>query len=780
MQYKNWEGNIDRLNNLIDKDIKEEILGDIKIYLSCKKEYLFPKLRALIYKLEKAGAKITEPPSVEYQNNNLGRMTKFLTEGKSAILQENDNSLEIWHFEQEKDAVIYLANYVSLNKNGSENAFEAWIDDDNKKFDNALHLLNLPVSGCEMKNTIPVIPQLFLSALSLFQYPLNLTHLTNYLSFVFHPLGNKFAHKLAMQIIKTGGLYLEDTPFAENPFTKIISDFIHEDENNKQCYECLLREQITQQSNKINKDKILKVTDKLLSYTEEHFKQNINEIQRKQFEFLRDILKAFRILANNEHSDDIEFPLLKNWITNLYVEQNHILTTPKVNAPNIVHSAGELPVTDKTVWISFYNYKIQKSIFSFLTDCEKTILTQTHNIDLWKTEFNYYKHLMLTPFVNTSKKLVLILCDKRGDELIAKNPVYLRMINIEKSLNEKDYKNHFSNCIVKDIVTERGDTSVEYISNFVPAKKYITFKNDKLQDLWPANISATALETLIQYPLDFVLDNIALFRQDSYASMPLTYGTVFHLMVESLFKKGVPADNIKDTINDTKKFDDLFDKCIRYKGLLLYLPENGMELIIYKEQLRNSLLKLADYLKENNLNVESCEAHFSDKIFKDDSYLNGRIDMLVLTNEYISGLDFKWSKHPAKYNRKPIQLELYKILLEKSAQDKITEPFKYYIFPDGIIPKLDTEFLKNQINGKIDIFDRIKNSYIYRKNEFLNGIVENSEGEILSNIEYYTQTENKNLYPLEERKSEHGEIPNGYRKQEKIYSDYKCFKKELL
>ena len=78
------------------------------------------------------------------------------------------------HFSQQWKAEAWLTQQKA-------DAYNVWINTNNKRLDNWFHMSGNPVCGSEMMETNPQITQMFLLAIQLFQRPLNVNTLLQYL-----------------------------------------------------------------------------------------------------------------------------------------------------------------------------------------------------------------------------------------------------------------------------------------------------------------------------------------------------------------------------------------------------------------------------------------------------------------------------------------------------------------------------------------------------------------------------------------------------------------------
>jgi hypothetical protein len=146
--------------------------------------------------------------------------------------------------------------------------------------------------------------------------------------------------------------------------------------------------------------------------------------------------------------------------------------------------------------------------------------------------------------------------------------------------------------------------------------------------------------------------------------------------------------------------------------------------------------------------------------------------------------DFKFSPKTNKYEgliqeNRAMQLSLYKGLIAKTTQ-KNAKAVAYILLPE--VKVVTAEELKGYIykkdvkeERKGNLLVEMMNSYEYRKNQILNGIVEDGEEMEASLLEYNIDSEDKNLVPLDieehKKKGTSNKAPNKY-------SNYQIFKEK--
>ena len=133
------------------------------------------------------------------ESNNISKVLSILEGGKGIKLDSNDESFEIWKFAERDEAIKYLSLLDASD-------FDVWINADNKEFDNWQKLGGKKTSGSEISG-IPQTAELLAIGLTMFERPLNLYNIVEWLNTSINPLSDYFRKKLAEKICKSGGYY---------------------------------------------------------------------------------------------------------------------------------------------------------------------------------------------------------------------------------------------------------------------------------------------------------------------------------------------------------------------------------------------------------------------------------------------------------------------------------------------------------------------------------------------------------------------------------------------
>ncbi len=747
-------------------------LPELEIHTSSYYEDFSPAEVRLLNALIERGVTF-KADDKKLESNNISKVLSILEGGKGIKLDSNDESFEIWKFTERDEAIKYLSLLDASD-------FDVWINADNKEFDNWQKLEGKKTSGSEISG-IPQTAELLAIGLTMFERPLNLYNIVEWLNTSINPLSDYFRKKLAEKICKSGGYYndgcrafinkeIEEYPGLKEKIEKFLPD-INQPYFEETDIEVAAIKAFVQNLRKWCAQKIALNKDGDAAVDQLGYVIN-------QADTLLLLLEEFGETANPYSSIEAMSSIILN---NVSMKQY----SAQAGCKNIINSYADFcDEADKTIWCDFYQSGDSgKLTYSFLSPIEKEAFQES--LSLWDTlkERDYLRKLLLTPFAKTKKKLVLVTIDKIGSAAAPKSPVY---IQLEKYFADKKKPNDFSKNLLKPIVKEKtldADffKAIKKIDNRMESnQEFVEIKNTAfINDNWAEYQSSTSLESLIPHPLDYVLDTYVAFKSnalDQLNDLSTTKGKVAHKVIQLLFSpkkeekdSGTPA-YIRTQID--QHFDEIFEDTVQSEGAILLTKDSKLELQQFKKQLSASLEGLLKGISENKLHVVACEKSVgyqqekdSDKVirhgFIGELDTKGFIDMQLEDpegNPYI--FDFKWTtsdRHAQKLKEnKSIQLALYKELIEQETKRKV-KAVAYYLLP--LARFVSTSDLKGAINlshilteserASKDLLKEIQNSYKYRKDEILSGKLEETAGWAKEDITYEQQRDDLGLLPMD-------------------------------
>ena len=471
--------------------------------------------------------------------------------------------------------------------------------------------------GSSMAEATPQLLQLFVLGIDMMKEPLNIQSMISWLYSPMQPFGHFFGSILAETIIAEGG-------YRNSKCQKIVADYISgkytyhdKDEESK-----LSEKEIVKRNQKEEKERTVLVKTYLPSFeatgkdaisvmklkvylnslsgwarNHVHFLREKpgNEGWCSQLESLAQMCETFMFLLDySEVKDAIDVKQVDSWISTLYKGESFIQYAPQKGSMELIDSPAKMASHSKrTVWMNFSGGDSKHLDCSFLYPSEREKMKQ--HITMWnESEENYYNELMqLMPFLLTDDQLILVVTDYQDGEVSPKHPILVRL--------ESQIEN-LSDFIIHPNLNEEHSDSVKLVRNN-NTLSLIPFDHADLLK-WPGYLSPTSLRTLVEYPIDYLMErmlNIVSTGPGSIKELKTTKGTVAHAVIEALFSPRdghscSKADEIEQRIEE--EFDMQVARQIDACGAILYLPENRLDAELLKELLRNCLDVLLNIIRD--------------------------------------------------------------------------------------------------------------------------------------------------------------------------------------
>ena len=769
----------DRLEHIIPLLQHNPLPLHSKIFVAAKDEKgIPPKIADLLNKLQKLGIQIEyESDAVLAQEgSNLSSIQHLLIYNKSEdSLKTEDDSFKIWEFNTELDAARYIASQP-------KDEYDVYITANGKLLDNVQRMLQQPTSGSSIMDAHPQIAQLFKLGLSLFEYPFNIRNLVSWLQMPLHPIKNELRRNLVNEILRTGGYKNKEYKNVIENYRTKLSDELKDTDKDVTAVIKKLNEDLdifipTPKVEGVNKLSLLKFVNSLNSWS--GMMSNLEDMSmanRIQLAKVAGLCKSLVSIVEEEREEYFSYRKLESWINTLYSGADFAIYECQAGSRWTVAANDISEKADKILWTDCYNGAISVPSTDFLNEYEKKML-EHEGCKFWNsTDFNKaMMRSMLRPVLKCRKQLVLVVTHTCKGETTAKHPLIIRL--------ENAFANSLSNVYICPDNRDIENKTVKGVDNYTGDTELIV-ENKELIEM-PSTESYSSLDNLIQYPLDYVMDRILKLRDRSSAEMDdvsTVKGNVAHAVIEELFKGSNEeiANNIKEHFTET------LERITMEHGAVLLLQENSIELRLFTVQLKECLTALLNIICDNKLLVVGREHHVSNAIgMMDDKNIdpivNGFVDMTLKNeNGEIFVFDFKWTSSRNWYKKLlekniSIQLALYEhlIAMEENSNVVATAYFtmprhKLYTTSNRIKGGADIEHITPENND--NLLKKIKNSYKYRREQILDGTIDNAEGVELSEIPYATQQEEMELVPLSpDYNNEQVHSKNGF-------SNYSCFK----
>ena len=751
-----------RLDSMETGNVKvPDMYKNLNIEIPCQLNLLPDYIQPVLMSLKNLGVKIEE---------------------NSGDTKAIPNSITEIHFSQQWKAEVWLAQQEPT-------AYDVWINTDNKRLDNWLHVSGKPVCGSEMTSTNPQITQMFLLAVQLFQRPLNVNALLQYLFLPECPLDRKLRRDLASTIVDEGG-------FCNDKVQKCINNFIERElkvEDDKTSQE-KIREQ--REENLIDYLPFdLREGHSALSLADERDTVNVKELSKfltsissyassraikleavqpydariAQLKKVAEMTNALLVQIQTLVEGELSFAKLSQWAQSLYEDGDFTLYHAQVGNRCVINNPSNMvDKSGKTIWCDFYGDRPIDLSTDFLSNYEIEKLTEK-GVALWNRQNeSELIHLMLyKPIYKTSEELTIITCEQQGATKLAMHPLYLQLPSITNNIDGDALYDDIPSKKIKPIDNHRQDDD-----------NMICFDAQNHPVKWRDVESFSALEKLLQNPFDYFMKYTLKYSDASESDIKLftTYGNVAHEVVETLLTSKRGNKSLSDFVKS--EYENAFRRALIRKGALLLLPEHHLDKERLKYQLKGCVGKLACVIEENNLTVIQCEQEEEQDLgFEGGIRLLGFIDVLLhdtAGNDVV--FDLKWATKKDKFKtileqNRAIQLAIYKAMLEQHEQHSGPVRTAFFVMPEGVLYSAD-EFIGDnykQITPKFpsELMPQLRNGYAERVREISEGRIETADNKPIRELEY-AQTDN--VFPLETD----GRVREP-KKAENKYSDYKCF-----
>ena len=709
-------------------------------------------------------------------------------QGIGVTIQENTSdstaqpkAINEIHFSQQWKAEVWLSQQLPT-------AYDVWINTDNKRLDNWLHMSGYPVCGSEMTATNPQITQMFLLAIQLFQRPLNVNTLLQYLFLSECPLDRQLRGRLARVIVDEGGFCNEKVQKCIN--TYIEREFKAADDKTPQKSTKEQREEnymtylpfdlrkddsslpLAEESDSVDINVLTNFLKRISNYASSKAVK-ISAVQpydariaqlRKVSEMTDALLNQIDALVEGEFS----FTTLSQWAQSLYEDGNFILYPAQVGSKCLINQPSNMiGKVKKTIWCDFYGDITTTQSTDFLSNHEFEELKK-QGISLWnKQHENDLMHLMMKqPIYNTTEKLTIVTCDRQGATKLPQHPLYLQLPSKPQVIDGDILYQEMAIKKVTPVDNHREEDNIE-----------IRFDAEKHPVTWRKVESYSALEKLLQNPFDYFMNYTLQFIDTNETSINifLTYGNVAHKVVETLFTADRNGVSLTDYVN--VHYEEELNRALIQKGAILLLPEHHLDRERLRYRFRSCVSKLAIIIQENNLTVIQCEQKEEhDLNFEGGIILQGYIDMLLRDsegNDVVFDLKYVSKKNkfiPVLENNRALQLAIYKAMLLNHDQPPKAVRTAYFVMPYGILFSTDHFLGENceLITPKIqaELMPQLRNGYAERVKEISEGRIETAGNMPIKEIPY---AQAENVYPLD------AEGVREPKKAENMYSVYKSF-----
>lgn len=652
--------------------------------------------------------------------------------------------------------------------------YAVWINRDNKRLDNWLHMSGKSVAGSKMMQSNPQITQLFLIAIQLFQRPLNVNVLVQYLLLPECPLEWELRKKLSDRILHEGGVCNEKVSECINNYLKDAADE-EKSEKRKQDYRRYLPfdlldksvEQLAMESTKVSVEEVKNFVESLHEYTKkkEHSLPPY-DIRIPQFRATSESFDSLLHLLETSCGGDMPIDTLQQWAQMLYDAQDYKYYIAQKGCRTVINSpANILSSVPRLVWCDFYGDSSQALSTDFLSPNEMKELTAS-GIKIWDPahEADYYHMMQMRPLQLATDEVMLVSCQYSGATRLPSHPLACHVSVSQELDGDAMYSSLASKQVLRfDNHREADNVAIEFDASAHRLPSHLLRTTE----------SFSALDSLLNNPFDYFMKYLLQFGDvyDTEFKASITFGNVAHEVIERLFTLCTDHQALNQYIVD--HYEEEFNRALVAKGAYLLLPENHFDKNRLHFLLFRCVNNLAAIIIENKLKVVACEQNEAQNLgFPNQIIVKGFIDMVLkdaLGRKVV--FDLKWTSKKDKHKKlvesnRATQLAIYQAFLSESGNVRTA----FFTMPEGKLITKD-EFAGKHVDkltvADVDLMEQLRKGYSTRLEQLERGVIETADGVELSELEYM-QTEG--VFPVDNDGKK--KFP---KKAANAYSDYKCF-----
>ncbi len=699
----------------------------------------------------------------------LAAIEKFGTTVTYMVARDGDSSydaknVKVLEFDDLSDAYEWIAQVQSLPQD------TVVVNRDNVLLDHILYSWNRPQVQSAINNANPQLLQLFKLGVSIFSRPLNVANLISYLQLPISPIPAGLRYKLARILIGEGGFGDKELcadGARHDAWEQAIDSYEFLDnkgKDNRVEKMVFLAPVRKEYDGGVEKKELQDYLDALSKWINGKFADKSMSVEvSSQLQELRSFIASFKTSLDS-FGDKVEYADIEKLVRQIYRPMNFASQCCEVGALNVIDDiAGMATPANTLIWLDCQDEEVESDPYEFLLSHEREYLkTQGVVIPDFALHLQDRRKEMLGKLSGV-KNVILVRSAYNGTARLSEHSLIAEVRQILGKLPLAD-----SCSLFEMLVTTREKGDVERLAPV----KYVELGEIGYKGRKESN---TSIDTLINYPFDYVMDYVAKLYEPEDAQpkeLKVVIGLVAHYFFENIVADGGGDYNRMRQLT-VDEFDDRLECAINAKGLALQLPENASQLNEFALKLKDSMLALVEIMEQLELVPVGCEVSVPQEgILELEGIGNfgAKIDFLLMTKEgkYMV-LDFKWT-YPKYYiekleKNKALQLELYTQAVAESTGKEVVA-VGYYIMPykqlltcnldeledSALIRKIEPEPLPTPMS------ELVRNSYAFRMKEISQGHIEEAEMlDVKDDAEcYYSRQEAERLFPLSMKETAHG------------------------
>ena len=747
--------------------------GQINVVVTCSEQELKPHIAHILAKQQEFGVEVEycaeNKPCAE---GNLGKIQEaIITQAKDKIvLDNNDETFRYISFTNEDDALRYVAT-EPIEKSA------VYFCSKPKRFDNTLRLLGKPTMGSSMAAGSPQVVQLFMLGNGLFEYPLNIHRIIEWLNLPINPIDRGLRRALCKALTESGGInntewnnamsdYLasSEDEKEQKKFTKQVDTFLPIPQNDS----------VDIESVKAFNGNLRKWATSLLAMEEFPY----NDIVREQIASIESYCSTL-IKMLEQAPAEFSFLDLRLWCKNIAQPSTYTQYDAEVCSHTTIATMGDLhDIAESVVWFPAEDSGVVVYPFEMLNDAEYAEVESQGAMPYKREQHSLINQVAMQRILLNTKSLTIIEAEKCDGGKVARHPLVLQLNErikggLESIVQHKSLSDEYTTTD-RQVINQNENPILIELGKNVKLKE----RHERYEDIAKQAESYSSLSKLIHHPFTYVCEKCAKLDDQvmpSAQDLEKTIGNVAHLIIEKVFD-GRP---IKEACDYYKaEYETIFKESVNEKGLLLRLPEYAIDLRRLKNKMQEALDKLAETIINNGLTVYACEYEFKQAKWLDagdNVSLGSRADMLLSDAEGGKVIfDFKYSRSKSRKTEieenRALQLEVYRYMAKQEFGKDTNIRVAYVLLPDVTIltadkfDDIDTITLKPERGGS-NVMREAANSYRLRWEQLKTGKIERVEGCEVGVGEYAEQTAERSLFPLSEYKGVYSEdkFDKGYK-----------------
>lgn len=770
-QLKTVKGLPDRIYAVIEAiEVEGAHLNDVEIVLQVEQNLFRPVWQKLLTAVAKCGATVSTIEYAPSADNNLGKVRRRLlatdTETDKLELSHEDPSLRVLEF----DTAYHHDQYIAESQLDAGHC--VWVNPHTKETDSRMLVLGRPTVGSTLSSSSRITDMLPL-ALALYDEPLNIYKLTEWLTTPAHPLPGAFRYELARKIIKTGGFdndeceeviqkYIKGKYDKPTAATTAAKKTTADRRDNLDLYLPYYNGRNAGKKKTYNAGRTIEALGAWAQNPPEDG-PNLTPAQRLQLNVLAESVNQLMALIN-ANGQKFDLKLAAEWLGDVQPEVTMPHCRAEAGAIVAVNNPHDMATTaQRVLWSGLRAPEAQDFDCDFLLNCESTKI----KFSPWaRTNEGRYRHLTsIMPLLLATESLTLCYALSDGDEALIPHPLITRLRTLIADFDDSDRKTKTDGRIVHVKRPDLDELKQEPVDTVPAHKRLAQGEHCTAQDIsvhLPERFSPTSIEKFTMYPFDYLFEKVLRYTQGGMAELPRmsqTKGKVAHAVIAELCSpaSGQPdcdADEISQRF--TTGYDNALSRALNRHGALLLLPEHKLDYDQLNEQLNKCIVKLIDIIRTNDLRVTGCETkekkHITIKPQNSAAGVNleleGDLDMkLIDSNQKPVVFDLKWSTEKKFQDllteNRSMQLAIYAELLAPTHGVERTDVRTgYFVMPAGRLLTTDSfkgdkdHVVNVSPSGPVDVYRHTLNSLSYRIRQFKDGIVEQGEKMEIAGLKY--------------------------------------------